>query len=88
MFRRMADRPVLPRMDLAAQRRRTIPRCQHRMVSRLTSSRCPCLLTPGEPQQPSMHRYWPTGSLPAGSALLTAYASSIHDQNAGQKPNP
>jgi hypothetical protein len=27
MFRRPADLPVLPRMDLAAQRRRTIPRC-------------------------------------------------------------
>ena len=33
MFRRVAGRPVLPCMDLAAQRRRTISRCQRNMVS-------------------------------------------------------
>jgi len=32
MFRRVAERPVL-RLDLAAQRRRTISRCQRRIVS-------------------------------------------------------
>ena len=39
MFRRVAGRRVLPRMDLAAQRRRTISRCQRRTVSGVTS-RC------------------------------------------------
>jgi hypothetical protein len=39
MFRRVAGRPVLPCMDLAAQRRRTISRCQRKMVTGLTSSR-------------------------------------------------
>jgi hypothetical protein len=38
MFRRVAGRPVLPRMDLAAQRRRTMSRCQRNMVSGVTSS--------------------------------------------------
>ena len=33
--------PVLPRMDLVAQRRRTISRCQRRIVSGVTSSRNP-----------------------------------------------
>ncbi len=42
MFRRVAGRPVLPRMDLAAQRRRTISRCQRKMVTGVTSSRSPC----------------------------------------------
>ena len=41
MFRRVAGRPVLPRMDLAAQRRRTMLRCQRRIVSGVTSSRSP-----------------------------------------------
>ena len=41
MFRRVAGRPVLPRMDLVAQRRRTMSRCQRRMVSGATSSRSP-----------------------------------------------
>ena len=41
MFRRVAGRPVLPRMDLAAQRRRTISRCQRSIVSGVTSSRSP-----------------------------------------------
>ena len=41
MFRRVAGRPVLPRMDLAAQRRRTMSRCQRRIVSGVTSSRSP-----------------------------------------------
>jgi hypothetical protein len=41
MFRRMAGRPVLPCMDLAAQRRLTISRCQRRIVSGATSSRSP-----------------------------------------------
>ena len=41
MFRRVAGRPVLPRMDLAAQRRRTISRCQRRIVSGVTSMRSP-----------------------------------------------
>ena len=41
MFRRVAGRPVLPRMDLAAQRRRTMSRCQRRIVSGVTSSRNP-----------------------------------------------
>jgi len=39
IFRRIAGRPVLPRMDLVAQRRRTISRCQRRIVSGVTSSR-------------------------------------------------
>jgi hypothetical protein len=38
MFRRVADRPVLPRMGLAAQRR-TMSRCHRRTVSGVTSSR-------------------------------------------------
>ena len=41
MFRRVAGRPVLPRMDLAAQRRPTMSRCQRRIVSGVTSSRSP-----------------------------------------------
>ena len=41
MFRRVAGRPVLPRMDLVAQRRRTMSRCQRRIVSGATSSRSP-----------------------------------------------
>jgi hypothetical protein len=41
MFRRVAGRPLLPRMDLAAQRRRTMSRCQRRIVSGVTSSRSP-----------------------------------------------
>ena len=40
-FRRVAGRPVLPRLDLAAQRRRTTSRCQRRIVSGVTSSRSP-----------------------------------------------
>jgi hypothetical protein len=40
-FRRVAGRPVLPRMDLAAQRRRTTSRCQRRIVSGVTSSLSP-----------------------------------------------
>ena len=39
MFRRIAGRPVLACADLAAQRRRTISRCQRKTVSGLTSSR-------------------------------------------------
>ncbi len=41
MFRRVAGRPVLPRLDLAAQRWRTMLRCQRRIVSGVTSSRSP-----------------------------------------------
>jgi hypothetical protein len=41
MFRRVVGRPVLPRMDLVAQRRRTMSRCQRRIVSGVTSSRSP-----------------------------------------------
>ena len=41
MFRRVVGLPVLPRMDLPAQRRRTMSRCQRRMVSGVTSSRSP-----------------------------------------------
>jgi hypothetical protein len=41
MFLRVAGLPVLPRTDLAAQRRRTMSRCQHRIVSGVTSSRSP-----------------------------------------------
>src|SRR5580704_18901965 len=33
--------PVLPRLDLAARRRRTMSRCQRRIVSGVTSSRSP-----------------------------------------------
>ena len=40
-FRRVAGRPVLPRMDRAAQRRRTTSRCQRRIVSGVTSSLSP-----------------------------------------------
>jgi hypothetical protein len=40
-FRRVAGRPVLPRMALAAQRRRTMSRCQRTIVSGVTSSRSP-----------------------------------------------
>ena len=41
MFRRVAGRPVVPRMDMAAERRRTMSRCQRRTVSGVTSSRSP-----------------------------------------------
>ena len=41
MFRRVAGRPVLPRLDLAAQRRRTMSRCQCRIVSGVISSHSP-----------------------------------------------
>ena len=41
MFRPVAGRPVLPRLDLAAQRRRTMSRCQRRIVYGVTSSRSP-----------------------------------------------
>jgi hypothetical protein len=41
MFRRVAGRPLLPRLALAAQRRRTMSRCQRRTVSGVTSSRRP-----------------------------------------------
>ena len=39
MLRRVAGRPVLPRMDLAPQRRRTRSRFQRTIVSGVTSSR-------------------------------------------------
>ena len=41
MLRPVAGRPVLPRLDLAAHRRRTMLRCQRRIVSGVTSSRSP-----------------------------------------------
>ena len=41
MVRRVAARPVLPRLDLAAQRRRTMSRRQRRIVSGVTRSRNP-----------------------------------------------
>jgi len=41
MFRWVVGRPVLPRMDLAAQRRRTMSRCQRTDVAEVTSSRNP-----------------------------------------------
>jgi len=44
IFRQVAGLPVLPRMDLAAQQRRTISRCHRRIVSGVTSSPQP--LTP------------------------------------------
>ncbi len=40
-FRQAAGRPVLPRLDLTAQRRRTMSRCQRKIVSGVTSSRSP-----------------------------------------------
>jgi hypothetical protein len=41
MFRRVAGRPDLPRMDRAAQRRRTMSRRQRTIVSGVTSNRSP-----------------------------------------------
>ena len=41
MFRGVAGRPVLPCADRAAQRRRTMSRCQRRIVSGVISSRRP-----------------------------------------------
>jgi hypothetical protein len=41
MFWRVAGRPVLPRLDRAAQRRRRMSRCQRRIVSGVTRSRSP-----------------------------------------------
>jgi hypothetical protein len=38
MFRRLADLPVLLRVNLAAQRQRTMSRCLRKMVSGVTSS--------------------------------------------------
>ena len=42
MFRLVAGRPVLAGMDLAAQRRRTMSRCQRTIVSGVTSSAARC----------------------------------------------
>ena len=39
IFRRVAGRPDLPRMDRAAQRCRTMSRCQRMIVSGVTSNR-------------------------------------------------
>jgi hypothetical protein len=51
VFRRVTGRPVLPRRDRAAQRRRTMPRCQRTIMSGVTSSRSPSRrafgITPG-----------------------------------------
>jgi hypothetical protein len=41
MLRRVAGRPVLPHADRAAQRRRTMSRCQRTIVSGVISSRSP-----------------------------------------------
>ena len=41
MLRRVAGRPVLPGMDLAARRRQTMSRCQRTIVSGVISSRSP-----------------------------------------------
>jgi hypothetical protein len=41
MLRRVAGLPVLPRVDLAAQRRQTMSRCQRTIVSGVTSNRSP-----------------------------------------------
>jgi hypothetical protein len=41
MVWRVAGWPVLPPMDRAARRRRTMSRCQRRIVSGVTSSRSP-----------------------------------------------
>jgi len=41
MFMRAAGRPVLPRMDVAAWRRRVMSRCQRKIVSGVISSRSP-----------------------------------------------
>ena len=41
MLLRVVGRPVLPRMDRAAQQRRAMSRCQRRIVSGVTSSRSP-----------------------------------------------
>jgi hypothetical protein len=41
MVRRVAGLPVLPRIDLAAQRRRMMSRCQRKIVPGVTSSRSP-----------------------------------------------
>ncbi len=41
MFRRVVGQPVRPRMDLLAQQRRTMSRCQRRIVSGVTSSCSP-----------------------------------------------
>jgi len=41
MSRRVAGRPVLPLRDRAAQRRRTMSRCQRRIVPGVTASRSP-----------------------------------------------
>jgi hypothetical protein len=41
MVRRVTGRPVLPLMDRAAQRRRTMSRCQRTIVSGVTSRRSP-----------------------------------------------
>jgi hypothetical protein len=49
MFVRAAGRPVLPRMDLAARRRRMMSRCQRRIVSGVTSSRSPWRRAFGRP---------------------------------------
>src|SRR6266581_3688679 len=51
IFRRIAGRPVLPRMDLVARRRRAISRYQRKIVSGVAISRDPCRrasgITPG-----------------------------------------
>jgi hypothetical protein len=47
MFRRVAGRPVLRCVDRAAQRRRTMSRCQRTIVSGVTRSRSPWRRTLG-----------------------------------------
>jgi hypothetical protein len=48
MFRRAAGRPLLPRMDLAAQQRQTMSRCQRRMVSGVIRGRDQASATEGD----------------------------------------
>jgi len=48
MFRRVAGLPVLPRLDLAAQRRRTISRCQRKIVSGVIRGRDQASATEGD----------------------------------------
>ena len=72
MFRRGAGRPVLPRMDLAAQRRRTMSRCQRTIVSEVTSSLSPCGALSVSRRAGSLAEPDPPSSASGGAAAVAA----------------
>ena len=87
MFRRVVGRPVLLRMDMVAQRRRTRSRCQRRVVSGVASGRSPPRRACGSRLPgPRAARGPPTpasGGTPAGA---TDHALVVQDQDLGDLP--